>query len=198
MKNNYILNMMIIALLSTSCSQESDKDVNSEELQSEVTIQYSDLKSNIQKGMDLQAEKLGLIKTKSDSESSFMDIILQMSPESLQSFVSEYESNGLLEESENRQYEIIEEFQSIFSDKDYIILKEILDVYTKEGGHNTTLLFDICQNIPSNLVDGCIYMCAYSDALVSKELWMWLNETLPNYSILTRGSAMEMSCREAF
>lgn len=190
--------MGVISLLFVSCAQDDDFN-NKDKDNSSIESKYSDFVSDIKEKFDNQVMELGWVKTKSNVEGGLLDIIFQITQEDLQSKMHQYKENGLLKKIELKQDSVFDQFFLSYSGEDFEILNTSLEYYIKEGGHNATLLIDICKNMPANLISGCVYMCAYADVLASKTFWLWLDDMSPNDSFETRGgSAMELNCRYVF
>lgn len=160
---------------------------------------YNEFNTKIHEELNKQINESGLSSTRSSEDSSLLNIFLQMNPEQLESFCSEYDSI----EQEERQTTVLNQFIISYSAEDYTTLNNALKLYISNGGHNETLLNDICDEIPEYLVEGFVYMCASADNIASQEIWNWLDDSFKlenslQISTFTSKSDIELYCRQAF
>ena len=80
-----------------------------------------------------------------------------------------------------------------------------LDEYIRYGGHDIQLLEYLYENTPENLRDNVVLVCAAADLYASKEVWIWLQESLSETRNVKRiaigggslGDYREFHCRQA-
>lgn len=186
----------MLALVSCTQDVESIDDRMSDDI---VNTNYSIFTNEIKDELNSHITALGWTTKCHDGNDGILDKILAMPLDTLQRTVNIASQRGLIDSAELAQDSILDEFISRYSTEDFVQLNQALETYLQSGGHNIPLLKQISNQLPQELIDGYVYICAYSDVMASKDLWEWLSvkETRVMYNPGDQ-TAMELSCRIAF
>lgn len=201
MRNNYLLIFGALLCALTSCVGNDDDGLNHGKTLDIKKI-YQEQYAKINEDLSKEVHTVSFPQMRAGESTSLMEVILSMPISELEAYVLQNEKNGTYAKLDARSDSIQTEFFAHFSANDFYIIDNVFSDYVKNGGHDQGLVCELISEVPSKLLYGCVYVCAYADNLASKDLWNWSSGTTnvrPAYVVPGGGgSERERECKEAF
>lgn len=104
--------------------------------------------------MGNQAKNLGLVKVRTGKYDCLLDLIFSIPQDNLKQILDKYEKDGCFKNIELKQDSVQDQFFSVYTAEEFLMLNNSLELYIKQGGHDLDLVTDICMKLPANLVNG--------------------------------------------